>query len=112
MRIMHLKNKTARLRSELQSQKESYENKIKSMLAEKKESNLDLTKFYHQKIDYLQTELTLAQKIRGILESNVEKLKGEITTLARIVRTGRQHFKELEKTDFDSLNQQVAKYES
>ena len=57
---MHQKNKTERTRAELQSQKTSYENKIMGMLEEKKESNIDLTRFYHQKIDYLQTELTLA----------------------------------------------------
>ena len=39
-------------------------------------------------------------------------LKTEIETLAKIIRTSRNHFKNLEQCNFESLDQQIKKYES
>lgn len=78
IRVLHQKKKTGNLRAELANQKVSYESQIRDMLAEKQESNLDLTKFYHQKIEFLDTELLTSMKIRGILEKNIERLMHEV----------------------------------
>ena len=82
------------------------------MLDSKLETQHDLTQYYHNKIDFLETELTTSTKIREMLDKSNAKLKSEIETLAKIVKTGRLHFKELENCDFDALNKQVSKYES
>ena len=59
-------------------QKNSYEVKIKEILDQRAESQLDLTAFYHQKIEYLETELNTSQKIREMLEKSNMALKNEI----------------------------------
>ena len=74
------------------------------ILKEKKMANIDITSFYNKKIEFLKEEINLSNKIRGVLEQNIEKLKGEIVTLTKIVRTGRNHFKELETCDYESLH--------
>ena len=47
-----------------------------------------------------------------MVEKHNESLKAEIETLAKVVRTSRNHFKELEKVDFENLQNQLKKYES
>ena len=73
---------------------------------------MDITDFYTKQIEFLQAELKTSNNIRDILTRNNEKLKKEIETLAKVVRTSRNHFKELEKCDLDALNAQLNKYES
>jgi len=51
----------------------------------------------------LETELKTSNTIREILEKNNHKLKKEIETLAKIIKTSRNHFKELEKCDLEAL---------
>ena len=52
--------KRNRLEHELQTQKEAYEKKIKSILDQRVESQMDLTAFYMRKIEYLETELGMS----------------------------------------------------
>lgn len=75
------------------------------------EAQVDLTAFYHQKIDYLEAELHTSNKIRDMLEISSNKLKSEISTLAKVVKSSRLHFRELENCDFKSLNAQISQYE-
>ena len=60
----------------------------------------------------IETELKTSNTIREMLTKNNKKLKGEIGTLAKVIKTSRNHFKELEKCDLDALTQQINKYES
>ena len=64
---------------------------------------MDLTKFYTKQLDFMQTELKTSHEIRDIFRKNNDRLKNEVETLAKIVRTSRNHFKELEVCDFDGL---------
>ena len=59
----------------------------------------------------MQTELKTSHEIRDIFRKNNDRLKNEVETLAKIVRTSRNHFKELEVCDFDGLTAQLQKYE-
>ena len=110
--ILIEQNKRERLQQELREQKETYESKIQNILDQRVESQLGLTVFYNKKIDFLETELATSIAVRQIQEKNIGKLKGEIETLAKIVKTSRRHFKELEKADFDALQHQLEKYEA
>lgn len=67
------------------------------------EEKMDLTRFYTKQIDYMEAELKTSHNIREILNKNNDRLKSEIESLAKIVRTSRHHFKELEVCDFDNL---------
>ena len=73
---------------------------------------MDITDFYTKQIDYIQAELKTSNMIRDVQTKNIDKLKKEIETLAKIVKTSRNHFKELEKCDLEALGKQVDKYES
>ena len=73
---------------------------------------MDITEHYTKQIDFLTAELTTSKKIREMMQINNDKLKKEIETLAKIVKTSRNHFKELEKCDLEALSAQVEKYES
>ena len=108
---MRQKTQKARLREEIASVKGTYENKIKEMLNQKLEAQVDLTTFYHQKIDYLEAELVTSAKIRDMLEKNNLKLKEEIKTVSKVIKTSRMHFKELENCDYEALTGQIEKYE-
>lgn len=85
---------------------------MKEMVDQRLESQLDLTTFYNQKIEFLQQELTTSENIREKLSQQNVKMKDEIKTLAKVIKTSRLHFKELETCDYEELNRQVAKYES
>lgn len=100
------------LKTEINLQKEEYEKKIAEIIGKRFEEKLDLTQFYTKKIELLEAELKTSCQIRDILEKNTTKLKGEIETLAKIIRTSRNHFKELETSNFDALDAQVKRYES
>ena len=47
-----------------------------------------------------------------MLEKSNTSLKSEIQVLAKVIKSSRLHFKELETCDFEALNKQMAKYES
>ena len=96
----------------MEIQKEAYEKKIADIVGSRHEEKMDITDFYTKQIDFLQTELKTSKQIREILDGNNAKLKTEIETLAKIVKTSRNHFKELEKCDLDALNAQMEKNEA
>lgn len=96
----------------MDTQKEFYESKLNELIGSRHEEKLEITDFYTKQIDFLSAELNTSKKIREILQKNNDKLKQEIQTLAKIVRTSRNHFKELEKCDLEALNAQLKKYES
>lgn len=83
--------------------RQEYEKKMKELLGTRMEEKMELTAYYTKQIDFLQAELNTSHKIREILTKNNTRLKGEIDTLAKIIRTSRNHFKELEVCDFDGL---------
>ena len=72
---------------------------------------MDLTKYYNDQIRLLHSEIKTSHSIRDILTNNNKMLKSEIETLAKIIKTSRNHFKNLETCNLDSLNQQLKKYE-
>lgn len=100
------------LEDDMAQQKVRYEARIEEILNKRMESQLDLTEFYNKKIEFLQTELKTSAAIREIQDKNNTKLKSEIATLAKIVKTSRHHYKELEKCDLEALNKQLEKYET
>lgn len=97
------KEKQNQTMQSMDHQKAEYEKKMTEILGSRHEEKLDLTNYYNNQIEYLQAELKTSHTIRGILDKNNNKLKSEIETLAKIVKTSRNHFKELELTDFEGL---------
>ena len=110
--VAEAEQKTEQLHDEIRVQKEAYEKKIQEIIGKRFEEKLDITEFYTKQIDMLETELKTQKQIRKMVEKHNENLKAEIETLAKVVRTSRNHFKELEKVDFENLQNQLKKYES
>ena len=72
---------------------------------------MDLTEFYTKKIDIMEAEIKTNQHVITVLQERVADQCSQIDVLTKVVRTSRNHFKEVEKADFETLKQQVKEYE-
>ena len=95
----------------MEEQKAEFKDKIQEIIGNRHEEKMDLTKYYNDQIRLLHSEIKTSHSIRDILTNNNKMLKSEIETLAKIIKTSRNHFKNLEQCNFESLNEQLKKYE-
>ena len=102
-KIRKVKAKREQVEKSMVFLREEYEAKMQQMIGADQEKVLDLTNYYSKQIDYLVAEVETSHKIRDILRLNNDKLKSEIETLAKVVKTSRNHFQRIELCDFDNL---------
>ena len=95
----------------MEEQKKEFKVKIQEIIGNRHEEKMDLTKYYNDQIRLLESEIKTSHSIRDILTNNNKMLKTEIETLAKVIKTSRNHFKNLEQCNFESLNEQLKKYE-
>ena len=60
--------------------------------------------------EIFERELELSEQVRSKLENLQEKMSKEYTDLAQVVRVPRLHYKEIEKLDYEELQNQHRKY--
>ena len=98
------KEKRELLIKQMETQKEEFKAKIHEIIGNRHEEKMDLTKYYNDQIRLLESEIKTSHSIRDILTNNNKMLKSEIETLAKVIKTSRNHFKNLETCNLESLN--------
>lgn len=91
--------------------KETYESRMNEIVSNRKSELMDQARFYMEKIEFQKSQLRTDVEIQDKLIARNQQLMTEVRTLQKIVKTGRLHFKELEKADFNELQTQMNKFD-
>lgn len=89
-----------------------YETKIKVMNKTHYEDKLETSKHYMDQMALIKSEIEVGLEVKNQLLNKNRKLYEELTTLSKVIKSNRAHFKEIEKADFVTLEKQLAEYEA
>lgn len=102
--------KTRRAEFETGRTKRMYEDALATMTRETYEEKLDTARLFQEQMTLLHAELELSMEIRKALTRKNCGLMDEVGVLQEIVQSKREHYKDIERVDFENLRAQLQAY--